>query len=144
MSTGHALDDADRWDWLILLRQSAIASLSHHSQSPETTSTPPGVIVTCSALKYKYRDVIRVAAYHDPTIRIHFVYLKADKDTLLQRVHGRQGHYMKDSMVQSQLDALEAPEVGESDVLVVDCSGAVDEVERRALEAVRAKMDEDP
>src|SRR5689334_7698793 len=49
MAAGTPLTDADRWDWLITLREAAIQKLR----------TSNAVIVTCSALKHKYRDVIR-------------------------------------------------------------------------------------
>ncbi|KAI9371463.1 P-loop containing nucleoside triphosphate hydrolase protein [Aspergillus egyptiacus] len=121
MSSGTPLTDADRWDWLISLRSAATACLS---PSPENNHTPPaGVVVACSALKKKYRDVMRVAAYGADNVRIHFVYLKLDPDALYQRVSKRQAHYMKQSMVESQLRDLEEPEAGEWDALTVNVVG---------------------
>ncbi|RAL00992.1 gluconokinase [Aspergillus ibericus CBS 121593] len=117
MSTGIPLTDADRWDWLISLRNAAISALS-----PSETNNfhpPSGVVVACSALKRKYRDVMRVAAYGSPSVQIHFIYLKLDEQMLLQRVMNRQAHYMKSSMVHSQLRDLEEP-LGEWDALTVD------------------------
>ena len=99
MANGQPLTDADRWDWLILLREEAISNLKK-SQSA-------GVIVTCSALKRKYRDVIRVANYHDPSVRVHFVFLSASQALLMDRVRARKNHYMKDYMVASQFESLE-------------------------------------
>ncbi|KAK5239058.1 hypothetical protein LTR40_014911, partial [Exophiala xenobiotica] len=75
MSSGIPLTDADRWDWLITVRNEAIKRLQQSN----------GVIVTCSALKHKYRDVIRVANYEHPSVQIHFVYLKVDESTLQKR-----------------------------------------------------------
>ncbi|PYI12451.1 carbohydrate kinase [Aspergillus sclerotiicarbonarius CBS 121057] len=117
MSNGIPLTDADRWDWLISLRNAAISALS-----PSETNNfhpPSGVVVACSALKQKYRDVMRVAAYGSPSVQIHFIYLKLNEQMLLQRVMNRQAHYMKSSMVQSQLQDLEEPK-GEWDALTVD------------------------
>ncbi|CAK3995398.1 carbohydrate kinase [Lecanosticta acicola] len=136
MAEGQPLTDADRWDWLILLRETALETLLSESSSD-------GVIVTCSALKRKYRDVMRIAAYHHPHVRVHFVFLKASEAVLMERVRARQGHYMKDYMVRSQFESLEIPteeELGR-DVLAVDASGTSEVVKGLALEVVREVMD---
>lgn len=130
MADGHPLTDADRWDWLIILRQEALKTLAQS----------PGVIVTCSALKRKYRDVMRVANYHHPEVLIHFVFLNATEALLLDRVRSRQGHYMKDTMVRSQFESLEAPQSDEVDVLSVDASGNSKEVQQLALKVVDSVM----
>lgn len=133
MSNNIPLNDADRWDWLILLRDQALAALQNGAK---------GVVVTCSALKKKYRDVIRTARLYDesPNANVHFVYLRADKETLLARVAGRQGHYMKDAMVISQLAALEEPDEAEikrlKDVEIVDVKGGPLDVQKLATAAV--------
>lgn len=134
MANSIPLTDADRWDWLIQLRKAAISRLtSKHS--------PSGVVVTCSALKQKYRDVMRVAAYDHPSVMIHFIYLRADEQTLLQRVRQRKGHYMKSDMVHSQLENLEEPNA-EWDAISVDCAASPGEVQRRVNAAVQSKLDE--
>lgn len=130
MANGHPLTDADRWDWLVLLREEATKALK----------STDGVIVTCSALKRKYRDVMRIAAYHHPEVRVHFVFLKASEAVLIDRVRARQNHYMKDSMVRSQFESLEAPTEEETDVLAVDASGTSKEVQALALETVAREM----
>lgn len=132
MAAAVPLTDADRWDWLIVLREEAIKRLE---------GSYNGVVVTCSALKHKYRDVIRVAAYDHPSVQIHFIYLRADESVLLQRVGARQGHYMKNSMVHSQFESLEEPDA-EWDVLSVDVSASPAEVQRTALGVVNAKLAE--
>lgn len=133
MASGTPLTDADRWDWLITLREEAIKQLR----------TSNGVIVTCSALKHKYRDVIRVANYEHPSVQVHFVYLKVDEDTLQKRVAARVGHYMKEGMVHSQMAALEEPEEDlEWDVLPVDVREDKESVKRQALDLVRRKLKE--
>ncbi|KAF3038042.1 hypothetical protein E8E11_000556 [Didymella keratinophila] len=133
MAAGIPLNDEDRWDWLILLRDQALKDLKNGAK---------GVVITCSALKKKYRDVIRTAKLYDeePDANVHFVYLRADKETLLARVRGRQGHYMKDSMVESQFAALEEPDELEvkqlKDVEIVDVKGTIAEVSDLASAAV--------
>ncbi|KAI1630381.1 shikimate kinase [Exophiala viscosa] len=133
MGAGMPLTDADRWDWLITLRGEAVKRLQHAN----------GVIVTCSALKHKYRDVIRVANYEHPSVQIHFIYLKVDEHTLQKRVAERVGHYMKEGMVHSQMVTLEEPEEDQEwDVLPVDVRADKETVQREALDVVQKKLKE--
>ena len=131
MGAGMPLNDNDRWDWLITLRNEAIQYL-HSSNS---------VIVTCSALKRKYRDVIRVANYEHPSVQVHFVYLKVDEETLQKRVAARVGHYMKENMVHSQMSTLEEPD-DENDVLKIDVTEDKEKVKGSALTLVTSKLKE--
>lgn len=132
MGNGIPLTDADRWDWLITLRNEAVKKLQEAD----------AVIVTCSALKHKYRDVIRVASYEHPTVQVHFIYLKVDEDTLQARVKARVGHYMKEDMVHSQMEALEEPQEDEFDVLKIDVTQDREAVKKGALTGLRAKLKE--
>ncbi|KAH9902260.1 carbohydrate kinase [Xylariomycetidae sp. FL2044] len=133
MANGIPLDDADRWDWLTLLREESLRQLSSGAE---------GVVLTCSALKRKYRDVIRVAPYYSHDVVLHFIYLHAPEAVLQERVAARQGHYMGANMVHSQFSILEPPTAEESDVISVDVSGPMDQVQKDALEKVLGKIDE--
>ncbi|KAH8697543.1 thermoresistant gluconokinase family protein [Talaromyces proteolyticus] len=139
MGNGIPLSDADRWDWLISLRDAAVNILS--PPDSDNTPAPSGVVMSCSALKLKYRDVIRIAAYDHPSIQIHFIYLKADEKVLMERVNERGGHYMKSNMIRSQFEALEDP-TDEKDVLAVDVTTSPEEVHRRVSETVAKKLAE--
>lgn len=143
MSQGNPLTDADRWDWLISLRDAATARLTPSKSS--RTKPHDGVVVTCSALKRKYRDVIRVAAYNDHDVIVHFIYLRADINVLLARVTGRKGHYMKSAMVRSQMEALEEPDEQEQerDVLEVECGASLTEVQKEVVKTVREVLADD-
>ncbi|OJD37655.1 shikimate kinase [Diplodia corticola] len=136
MGNGIPLTDADRWDWLILLREQSVREL-------ETGAS--GVVVTCSALKKKYRDVIRVASYNNVKVVVHFVYLQATEEMLMARVRARPGHYMKDNMVRSQFESLEEPDHDElsKDVLAVDVSGTMPQVQALALGLVQEVLKQD-
>nr|WP_082764023.1 gluconokinase [Frondihabitans sp. PAMC 28766] len=90
MAAGIPLDDADRWPWL-----DAIASWIR----THTDAGQPGVI-TCSALKRAYRDVLRGP-------NVVFVHLVAAADLLAVRVAQRPGHFMPASLLGSQLALLE-------------------------------------
>jgi len=72
-----------------------------------------------------------------------FVYLRADEQTLLNRVKERKDHFMKDSMVRSQMSSLEEPTQSERDVVSVDVSGSIREVQSAALEKIEQCLLED-
>ena len=131
MAENIPLTDSERWDWLITLREEALKRLKSSNS----------VIVTCSALKHKYRDVIRVAGYENPSVQVHFIYLQLDKNALQKRVGDRVGHYMKADMVNSQLAALEEPE-SEWDAESIDADHMPSEVNAEALRVVKEKLKE--
>lgn len=134
MSTGTPLTDEDRWDWLTVLREEAMRQLEAGNE---------GVVMTCSALKRKYRDVIRVAPYFKHGVDVHIIFLHAKLEVLLQRVGAREGHYMGANMVQSQLSILEPPESDEIDVITIDVAPPTEEVLRETMARVREAIDRD-
>lgn len=143
MANNEPLTDADRWDWLITLREVAASRLSRTGSS--ATKPHDGVVVACSALKRKYRDVVRIAAYNDQNIQVHFIYLRASEELLMARVQSRKGHYMKSSMVRSQMEMLEEPDKEEQgrDVLEVDCGASLTDVQKSALKTIREALADD-
>ena len=94
MASGIPLDDDDRAAWLTSLAAIIRDGLERGENG----------VIACSALKGKYRDVLRV----DP-MRVKFFYLKGSYETILQRMQSRGAHYMKPAMLQSQFAALEEP-----------------------------------
>jgi gluconokinase len=116
MRSGVPLDDEDRWPWL-----RAIGEWLHKHRAL-------GAVVTCSALKRAYRDVLREAA-PDAT----FLHLDGDMETVRQRVANRPGHFMPASLVQSQYDALE-PLGDDERGVVIPLDLPVDEIVDRFLE----------
>jgi carbohydrate kinase (thermoresistant glucokinase family) len=94
MSAGLPLTDEDRAPWLAAIRAHLDTCLARGENA----------VVTCSALKESYRQ----AVISDPA-RVKLVYLRGDFALLLQRLNQRQGHFMKESMLRSQFDALEPP-----------------------------------
>ena len=91
MSEGTPLTDADRWGWL--------ESLADWTAERDARSEP--TIITCSALRRAYRDVLRRGG--DGTF---FVHCTGDKHMLLDRMNARE-HFMPPSLLESQLDTLE-------------------------------------
>ncbi|RMJ27270.1 Thermoresistant gluconokinase family protein [Aspergillus sp. HF37] len=141
MLNGTPLNDEDRWDWLISLRKAAIEILTPSELDRTSTRAPNGVIVACSALKQKYRDVMRVAAYGSPFVQIHFIYLRLGENVLVERVRQRDAHYMKSGMIHSQLQVLEEPQ-GEWDALTVNVEGSPEDVQERVSKLVAGKLAE--
>jgi gluconokinase len=87
-----------------------------------------GVVLTCSALKRKYRDRLRAAG---PDGAVGFVFLDLDYDTALLRVQERAGHFFSPELVANQFATLERPE-GERAVLSVDATLPLAEIVQRA------------
>ncbi|XP_039805288.1 gluconokinase-like isoform X2 [Panicum virgatum] len=104
MSKGIPLSDADRTPWLESL-QDAIR---------ERLDGGENVAVSCSALRLKYREVIRAAdRSYKPgdyaTCRVKFVCLRTSAEVITERMQRRSSegkHFMPASLLQSQLDLL--------------------------------------
>jgi gluconokinase len=103
MRSGIPLADEDRWPWL-----HAIAAWIDETRRAGTHG-----IVTCSALKRSYRDIL-VGARQD----VRLVYLKGDADLIGQRLAKRHGHFMPAALLQSQFDTLEEPGLDENPIIV--------------------------
>lgn len=101
MAAGQPLDDADRWPWLRLIA----AWIDRRAAAGE-----PG-IVTCSALRRAYRDLLRRDF-------VHFVHLTGDRELLARRMLERKGHFMPPALLDSQLAALEAPAADERAIAI--------------------------
>lgn len=100
MQSGHPLTDADRWPWL-----DAVAS-----QLAASARASGGAVASCSALKRAYRDRISQGAQG----AVLLICLTVDRATLAGRISGRQGHYMPETLLDSQLLALEPPQPDEA------------------------------
>ena len=103
MRAGIPLDDDDRWLWLRALA----AGIGEHEQAGR------GDVVTCSALKRAYRDLLR-----DGHPSVWFAHVAVDADRLRERVEKRSGHYMPPSLLESQLATLEPLQDDEPGVTV--------------------------
>ena len=120
MASGVPLDDEDRWPWLADLRD----------WMDDRAADGRDVVLTCSALKRSYRDVLRGAAP-----RVRFLHLTADPAVLTERMGSRSGHYMPASLLASQLAALQPLEPDE-DGVAVDVDASVADVVRRSAAAL--------
>jgi gluconokinase len=94
MARGTPLTDDDRWGWL-----RALAARIREAKDAGT-----GLVMTCSALKRSYRDVLRSGADD-----LQFVFLRGSRALIAERLAGRRGHFMPPSLLDSQLATLEEP-----------------------------------
>lgn len=102
MAYGLSLNDEDRAPWLRSLR----GALVHHEAVGYNT------VLACSALRERYRHVLRV-----PGLQI--VHLVGSFDVINARVRARQGHFASPALLPSQFATLEPP-VPEERALTID------------------------
>ena len=120
MAAGQPLTDDDRWPWLRSIGD---------WMSEEIAAGRSGV-VTCSALRRAYRDLLR-----EGRPQVVFCHLTADADLVGDRMSQRTDHYMPASLLPSQLATLEPLEPDEPGV-VVSVAGEAADVIARALAAL--------
>jgi len=117
MEAGIPLNDEDRAPWLSSLHQVLLGWLERGQSG----------ILTCSALKQAYRDVLVGGL---PADAWRFVLLQVPKEELARRLAHRPGHFMNPALLDSQLATLEEPR----DAIRVDATGPEDEIVRRILD----------
>jgi gluconokinase len=99
MRAGVPLTDEDRDGWLYAI-EAQIAAEARQKR---------GLVVSCSALKRRYRDILR-----SHVSDVIFVYLRGDESTIGNRLNRRSGHFMPPALLDSQFDALEPPQADEA------------------------------
>ena len=122
MRSGTPLTDADRIPWL---RKIA-------ARIDEWRGKGDSGVVTCSALKRAYRDII-VGDRPDVVL----VHLRGSRELIGQRMAARKGHFMPTALLDNQFATLEEPGPDER-AIVVDISGTpfriVEEITRQLAE----------
>jgi gluconokinase len=109
MSAGHALDDDDRYPWLERIGEWLVEQAD-------------GGVMSCSALKVKYRDQLRK---HNPNVR--FLHLVGTPEVIGRRQASRPGHFMPASLLASQFETLEPLEAHEHGV-DIDVDQSIDSI----------------
>ena len=117
MRRGIPLTDADRAKWLQTLRGIITRSLDEGQFA----------VMTCSALKAAYRDVLRGG-----DARVQFVYLTGPRAVLEERLKARRGHFMPPALLDSQLATLELP----ADALTFSCEKSPEEIVAAVIQAL--------
>lgn len=103
MAAGHPLTDEDRWPWLARVAD----------WIDERLDAGQDGLITCSALKRSYRDLINRRG-----IGVVFVYLAGSEETIAARLAARHGHFMPSSLLESQFADLEEPGADEPAVRI--------------------------
>lgn len=120
MRAGDPLTDEDRVPWL----RSIAAWIADRLATGR-----PGV-VTCSALKRRYRDML---VGGDAAVRL--VLLDGDRDTIAARMRSRKGHFFKAGLLDSQFADLEPPGPDEN-IITAPITGTPEETVTHILEAL--------
>lgn len=97
MAAGLPLDDRDRAPWLERIK----SHIEGQSQR---------LVLACSTLKESYRDTLGL-----PIV----VFMSIDAITARQRLQARQGHFVDDRLLESQMCALEIPTTTEHRHLII-------------------------
>ncbi|KAH7910595.1 hypothetical protein BJ138DRAFT_1152540 [Hygrophoropsis aurantiaca] len=164
MSRGEPLTDADREPWLEIIRTTAHktvqAQIGTQLDSGEASDEEDlkshreprrlGVIIACSALKHTYRELLRGAKQSEvlPSdlvspppheLPTYFLYMKGDKEVLMDRMQKRKGHFMKAKMLESQLNTLESPE-NEDGVVTVSIEWSTEHQVKEIQEALEERF----
>ena len=123
MERGEPLDDADRMPWLEAVRDHAAAAAREHGLH----------VVACSALARRYRDVL------DGAGDVTYVFLEGSFELIRGRMSQRKGHFMPESLLRSQFDALDSPE-GEPNTVTVSIEPPPEAVAEAAAAALRERF----
>lgn len=124
MRSGEPLTDDDRHGWLIVLRD-RIANAVRQKTS---------LVLTCSALKRRYRDMLR-----EGDRDLLFVHLHGERELIESRMKARSGHFMAAGMLDSQLRDLEP--LGEDEKGIrLDIRHSPEELVDQAVERIRMEQ----
>jgi len=122
MGDGTPLDDDDRESWLLAIRAAA-----------DKHPGPWPLFMGCSALKRKYRDLLRGGGRG---AGVHFIHLAGTPSLIKERMENRAGHFMKAGMLDSQFADLEALENDEAG-FTVDITPSPEEI----VQQIRARLE---
>lgn len=117
MRDGISLTDEDRKPWLRLL-----------ADKIKLWEASGGAVLACSSLKQIYRNLLSSTT----TGVVKFIYLKGDKAVLHSRLTNRESHFMPESLLDSQLQALEPP----VEAITVLIENSLDEMISKILQEV--------
>lgn len=116
MSAGIPLNDEDRQPWLESI-----------NKKMKEVSTLKGGVFACSALKEKYRSILKEGLI----LPIHWVLLKGDFELIQKRMSER-NHFMPPKLLRSQFDTLEVPTYGQ----ILDIAAPVTTLGKQILDRI--------
>ncbi len=119
MASGTPLTDDDRQPWLEDVARYAAAQAAEHGIC----------VIACSALKHRYRQTLNTAG------RVAYVFLEGSRELIASRMHLRTGHFMPETLLDSQFAALEDPR-DENNVVTVSIDADIQSISRNAIAAL--------
>ena len=122
MKTGIPLVDEDRKEWL--------ENLGIKIREWQNSS---GAVLACSALKEKYRKQLQVL----PQDHITWIFLHSEYEVIYNRIAGREEHYFKPELLQSQYETLELPSYG----IHVDVAQSPEQIIKEIMEKMKKKAE---
>lgn len=122
MSAGHALDDDDRYPWLEAIGEWLAG---HHA----------GGVMSCSALKRKYRDQLRRHCSD-----VVYLYLSGSPEVIRKRQASRPGHFMPAALLDSQFATLEPLGPDETGI-AIDVDQSIDAIVDEYVERIDDQSD---
>ncbi|MBU61619.1 MAG: gluconate kinase [Opitutae bacterium] len=125
MGDGIPLNDHDRKGWIMAIRDAL-----------ERDSNP--VIVSCSALKQKYRYFF--SELRRPVVYIH---LTGDRSLLEKRIENRSGHFFDSKLLDSQIETLELPSDDELAVSI-EISDTIENIVNSCVHGLKAYLPTSP
>jgi gluconokinase len=117
MRAGIPLTDADREQWLHTLSKIVVGATAKNEFS----------VLTCSALKAKYRDELTGG-----DSRVKFVHLTGPPALIEEHLKTRRGHFMPPGLLASQLAILEPP----ADALIFSCEKSPEKIVAELIQAL--------
>lgn len=123
MESGIPLTDSDREPWLFVLADYAREQSVLHGIS----------VIACSALKRRYRDILNQAG------NVVYVYLDGSFELISSRMQARTGHFMPETLLKSQFEALEDPR-SEDNVVAVGIESDPQTIALNAVKALRSQQ----
>ncbi|MBU2996042.1 gluconokinase [Cellulophaga baltica] len=119
MANGHALNDDDRYEWLLKLNKIALENIEK------------GAVIVCSALKESYRDLLAQKLNN-----FYIISLEGDFELILNRINARENHFMPASLLKSQFDTFEKPKDSKQ-VISVDVALTPEEILSEILKELK-------
>lgn len=119
MEAGTPLTDGDREPWLFDVANYARKQAALHGVC----------VIACSALKQRYREILNQAD------NVVYVFLDGSFELISSRMRARTGHFMPETLLKSQFDALESP-TAEDNVVVVGIEAKPTEIATNAIESL--------
>ncbi|XP_054156026.1 thermoresistant gluconokinase-like [Oppia nitens] len=148
MSAGIPLTDGDRWGWLTEIRDTYVAEARKIQAASgvgrHQLDKSDIIVVTCSALKRCYRDLLRdvpLLLTDSTTISVQFVYLKGTYKLIESRMIERTDHFMATKMLDSQWQTLEVPDpLMEPSIIVQDISADTETVVQSLVQEITKRL----